>query len=96
MTNERLDELKSLKDEIDALKVYLDSFEGADFDYFEISGVYKNDTNRDYLCMFNNMEKHALHPLTAYERLTCDGLQEVIIKFLKEKLSRLEKEFEEA
>lgn len=96
MTKERLEELKSIKDEIDALKEYLDHIEWADYDYFEISGVYKNDTNRDHLCMFNNMEKRALYPLTAYERLTCDGLQEAIIKFLKEKLAKLEKEFEEA
>ena len=96
MTIERLEELKNIKDEIDALKVYLDCIEGSDYDYFEISGVYKNDTNRDHFCMFNNMEKRAKYPYTAYERLTCDGLQEVIINFLKEKLAKLEKEFEEA
>lgn len=96
MTNEKLEELKSIKDEIDALKVYLDCIEGSDYDYFEISGVYKNDANMDHFCRFNNMEKHKLHPLAAYERLTCDGLQEAIISFLKEKLAKLEKEFEEA
>lgn len=96
MTNERLDELKRIKDEIDTLKVYLSFIEGSDYDYFEISGVYKNDTNMEHFCRFNNMEKHELHPLAAYERLTCDGLQEVIIKFLKEKLTKLEKEFEGA
>lgn len=96
MTNERLEELNVIKEQIADLKEYIDTLNGINYDYFELNGRYKGDRNADFIFSFNNMEKHDLHPLTDITPLACDGLQEVIISFLKEKLARLEKEFEEA
>jgi hypothetical protein len=96
MTIERLEELNDIKEQIVDLKEYIDTLSGINYDYFEVNGRYKGDRNADFIFSFNNMEKHALHPLTDITPLVCDGLQEVIISFLKEKLAKLEKEFEEA
>lgn len=95
MTNKRLEELNGLKKQIEDLKEHIDSM-GLNYDYFELSGRYSGDENADFIFSFNNNEQHALNPLTKSHPLVCDGLQEVIISFLKEKLTRLEKEFEEA
>lgn len=95
MTNKRLEELNNLKQQIANLKEHIDSM-GLNYDYFELSGRYSGDKNADFILTFNNMEKHDLHPLTDITPLVCDGLQKVIISFLKEKLAKLEKEFEEA
>lgn len=96
MTNKRLEELNDIKEQIVDLKGYIDTLSGIDYDYFELNGRYKGDANADFIFSFNNREKHDLHPLTDITPLVCDGLQEVIISFLKEKLAKLEKEFEEA
>ena len=96
MTNDRLEELNDIKEQIVDLKEYIDTLSGINYDYFELNGRYKGDRNADFIFSFNNMEKHALHPLTDLTPLVCDGLQEVIVSFLEEKLAKLEKEFEEA
>lgn len=96
MTIERLEELNDIKEQIVDLKGYIDTLSGIDYDYFVLNGRYKGDRNADFIFSFNNREKHTLHPLTDLEPLVCDGLQEVIISFLKRKLARLEKELEEA
>ena len=96
MTNERLEELNGIKEQIVDLNEYIDTLSGINYDYFELNGRYKGDRNADFIFSFNNREKHTLHPLTDITPLVCDGLQEVIVSFLKEKLARLEKEFEEA
>ena len=96
MTNKRLEELNGLKKQIEDLKEHIVSMENLNYDYFELNGRYKGDANADFILTFNNMEQHDLNPLTDFHPLVCDGLEEVIISFLKEKLARLEKEFEEA
>jgi hypothetical protein len=96
MTNERFEELKAIKNQIEDLKEYIGTLSDIDYDYFDLNGRYNNDANADWIFSFNNMEKHDLHPLTDYHPLACDGLQELIISFLQEKLAKLEKEFEEA
>lgn len=95
MTNKRLEELNNLKQQIADLKEHIDSM-GLNYDYFELSGRYSGDENADFILTFNNTEQHDLHPLTEMHPLACDGLQEVIVSFLEEKLAKLEKEFEEA
>lgn len=95
MTIERLEELDGINQQIEDLKEYIDSI-NSDYGYFELNGRYEGDANADFILAFNNMERHSLHPLTNYHPLVCDGLKEVIISFLKEKLARLEKMFEEA
>lgn len=95
MTNKRLEELSGLKQQITDLKEHIISMD-LNYDYFELNGRYKGDANADFILTFNNMEQHALNPLTDFHPLACDGLQEVIVSFLEEKLAKLEKEFEEA
>lgn len=88
MTNERLDELNELndiKEQIVDLKEYINTLSAINYDYFELSGRYKSDRNADFIFSFNNREKHTLQPLTDITPLVCDGLQEVIISFLKRK-----------
>lgn len=96
MTNERLEELNGIKEQIADLKEYIDTLSGINYDFFELNGRYKGDRNADFIFSFNNREKHVLQPFTDITPLVCDGLQEVIVSFLKRKLTRLEKEFEEA
>lgn len=95
MTNKRLEELNGLKKQIEDLKEHINSM-NLNYDYFELNGRYKGDANADFILTFNNTEQHALNPLTKSHPLVCDGLKEVIISFLEEKLAKLEKEFEEA
>lgn len=95
MTNNRLEELNKLKQQIADLKEHINSM-NLNYDYFELNGRYKGDANADFIFSFNNIEQHALSPLTKSHPLVCDGLQEVIVSFLEEKLAKLEKEFEEA
>lgn len=82
MTNERLKELTDIMTDIMNLKQYLDDLENGCYDYFELRGRYAGDRNSDLILSFSKSEEI--------------GLKEEIIKFLKEKLTRLEKEFEEA
>ena len=99
MTNKRLEELNSLKEQIEDLKEHIVSMENLNYDYFELNGRYQGDANADFIFSFNNMEQHDLHdlhPLTELHPLVCDGLKEAIVSFLHEKLAKLEKEFEEA
>lgn len=96
MTIERLEELNGIKEQMADLKEYIDTLSGIDYDSFELNGRYKRDASADFIFSFNNMEKHALNPLSDFHSLVCDGLEDVIISFLKEKLAKLEKEFEEA
>ena len=96
MTNERLEELNDIKEQIVDLKEYIDTLSDINYDYFELNGRYKGDANVDFILSFNNMKPNALNPLAKEHPLVCDGLQEVIVSFLKEKLAKLEKEFEEA
>ncbi|MBO7448959.1 MAG: hypothetical protein J6U54_01205 [Clostridiales bacterium] len=85
MTNDRLDELQKMRDDIERLEGALSMIRTSSFDHINLVGGYRNDPAQSYCS-------------SSYDYImTLDGdLKYRLINYLDKKVTELKEKFEEA